>query len=54
MDFKDVELIKLEKRELDVWWNSMLEIPLIMVVYGNGYKMIKYKKQTEFVSRRNE
>ena len=28
---------------------SMLEIPLIMVVYGNGYKMIKYKKQTEFV-----
>ena len=29
MDFKDVELIKLEKRELDIWWNSMLEIPLI-------------------------
>ena len=49
MDFKDVELITLEKRKLDVWWNSMLKIPLIMVVYGNGYKMIKYKQQTEFV-----
>ena len=36
MDVKDMELIKLEKRKLDVWQNSMLEIPLIMVVYGNG------------------